>query len=228
MAQMNRFHYYFPLILQKVGFVVFFLLHKIFVRIQVVGRENLVGLKKPVILASNHTGELDVTVTPLILGFFSYLYPIYCVSDPKEKFKSFGWRNYIYGGVFFNVLGGYPIHSGFKDYETSLENFIDLLDANQTVFIFPEGKRSVDGTLNPVRGGLGYLVYETGATVVPITIDTFFNMTWWKYFGMQRKVVITILKPMMTNEFVVTDEPDVEDYREVSRKVMKKIEENLK
>lgn len=224
---MKNFYYLFPIVLQKVGFLVFYTLHKIFVRVKVIGRENLHGLKKPVILASNHTSELDVTASPLILGFFSLLYPIYYVTDPEEKFKTFGWRNYIYGGIFFNLLGGYPIHSGFKDYEISLENFIDLLDKKHTIFIFPEGKRSVDGTLNPVRGGLGYLVYETGATVVPISINTFFNMSWWKYFGMRRKVTITILKPISSSELVVTEEPSVEDYREVSRTVMKRVEENL-
>lgn len=224
---MKKFYYFLPIILQKVGFFVFYTFHKVFVRIEVKGRENLVGLKKPIILASNHTSELDVTASPLILGLFSPFYPIYYITDPKEKFKSFGWRNYLYGGIFFNILGGYPVNSGFKDYEISLENFIDLIDKKNTIYIFPEGKRSVDGGLNPVRGGLGYLVYETGATVVPIVIDTFFDMSWWKYFGMRRRVTINILKPIKAEELIITNEPHLEEYKDVSRKVMKKIEEKM-
>ncbi len=213
--------------MQKVGFVVFYTLHKIFVRIKIEGRENLLGLKKagnPVILALNHTSELDVTASPLILGFISPLYPIYYVTAPKEQFKTFGWRNYIYGGIFFNILGGYPINSGFKDYETSLETFIDLLDQRQTVLIFPEGKRTTDGTLQKARGGLGFLVYETRATVVPVVINTFHDMAWWKYFGFQRKVVIRILKPVLPEEVIKTEEPNVEDYRMASHEIMEKIQ----
>lgn len=215
--------YYIPLFLQKVGYVVFFVLHKIFVKIEVKGRENLIGINKPVIFASNHTSELDVTASPLVLGFFSRFYPLYYVSDAKEKFKSFGWRNYIYGGIFFNCLGGYSIHSGFKDYETSLETFIALLERGESVFIFPEGKRTVDGKLSRARGGLGFMVYETDATVVPVAINTFHEMNWKKYFGMTRKVTITILKPIKSEELIEVDDPVVEDYQKASRKVLDKI-----
>jgi 1-acyl-sn-glycerol-3-phosphate acyltransferase len=220
---MDRFYYYLPIILQKVGFIVFYLLHKFFVQIEILGKENLIGLKKPIIIASNHTSELDVTITPIVLGFFSKHYPIYYVTNPREKYTSFGWRNYIYGGVFFNILGGYPIHSGFKDYETSLENFIDLLDDNQTIFIFPEGKRSVNGELNPPRGGLGFLVHETHATVVPIAINTFYNMNWREYFLRKRKVVIEILKPLTPEDLIRRDDPAVEDYRGISEIVLNEI-----
>jgi 1-acyl-sn-glycerol-3-phosphate acyltransferase len=220
---MERFYYYLPIILQKVEFVVFYILHKTFVQIEIRGRENLVGLKKPVILASNHTSELDVTVTPLVLGFFSHFYPIYFVSGPKERFINFGWRNYIYGGLFFRIFGGYPINPGFKDYETSLENFVDLLGQNQTIFIFPEGKRSVNGGLNPPRGGLGFLVHETHATVVPIAINTFYNMNWREYFFRRRKVVIEILKPLTPGDLIKRDDPVVEDYRGISEIVLNDI-----
>lgn len=223
---MNKPLYYTPIFMQKVGFVVFFVLHKVFVRIKINGREKLLGLKakgRPVILALNHTSELDVTASPLILGFISPLYPIYYVTAPREKFNSFGWRNYIYGGIFFNILGGYSIHSGFKDYQTSLETFIDLLDQRQTVLIFPEGKRSPDGTVQRARGGLGFLVYETNATVVPVAINTFHDMAWWKYFGFQRKVTISILDPILAEELIETENPVVDDYQRASHKVMEKM-----
>ncbi len=222
--------YLIPIVMQKVGFAVFYILHKTFVRIKIEGRDNLAGLKgqgRPVIIAANHTSELDVTASPLVLGFISPLYPLYYITAPKDVFNSFGWRNYIYGGIFFNILGGYPIRSGFKDYETSLETFIDLLDQRQTVFIFPEGKRTQDGKIGNSRGGLGFLVYETGATVVPVAINTFFDMAWWKYFGFQRRVKITILKPVLAEELAVVDDPGVEDYRGATHKVMEKIAEVL-
>src|ERR1035437_6979055 len=172
-----KFRYYSPIILQKIGYAIFFLLYKFFVRIEICGRENLPGLSGPIILASNHASELDPPAMALALPFFSKLFPIYFVANPTEKYKTCGWRSYIYGGCFFNMLGAYPIFSGSKDYATSLTSHVALLRQYRTVCIFPEGKRSPDGNIGTARGGLGYLVHTTGATVVPIAINTFFHIT---------------------------------------------------
>ncbi len=220
---MKNFYYYIPIFLQKVGWLLFGTIYKVFFHIEIRGKENLSLVTKPVILAANHTSELDVTAVELIFPLFSKFYPIYFVSDPKEKFKSFGWRNYIYGGVFFNVLGGYPIHSGHKDYAVSLENHIDLLKKGQTVFIFPEGKRTQDGSLNPARGGLGYMVAATDCMVVPIAINTFHNISWVDFFLRRKKVVITVLKPMTKEEIMPMQAPTVEDCRAGSQKVLDRI-----
>jgi 1-acyl-sn-glycerol-3-phosphate acyltransferase len=217
-------------VLQKIGYSIFFVLYKLFVCIEIRGRENLKNLQGPIILASNHTNELDVTAIPLILPFFSDIFPIYFVSNSKEKFRTFGWRSYIYGGTFFNMLGGYSIYSGNHDYAKSLENHIALLKKGRTLCIFPEGKRTRDNHMNPARGGLGYLVYSTNATVVPIAIDTFFNMSVRDFFTRQRKVIITVLKPMLPLELIPTLQsavPTVDDFRNAGQKVLDKIKETL-
>ena len=224
---MKRFFYYTPIFLQKVGYIVFFIIYKIFLSIEVRGKENFKGLKGPVIIAANHTSELDVTTSAMTLPFFSPLLPMYYVTNPKEKYNTFGWRNYIYGGIFFNWLGGYPIHSGFKDYEISLENHLDILDNNGTVYIFPEGKRSEDGKPGPARGGLGFLVFETGATVVPVAINSFYGLTWKEFLLRKRKVTIEVLKPITLEELFETDEPVVDDYRRASQIVMDRISEKI-
>lgn len=224
---MENYYYYAPIILQKVGFIVFCTLHKIFVRIEVIGKENLKGLDGPVIIASNHTSELDVTITPLLFGFLSSLYPVYFVSSKKGTFNNSGWRNYIYGGFFFKILGGYQKYSGHRDYSYALNDFMYLLNHKQTIFIFPEGKKTLDGNLNPVHGGLGYMVHKTRTTVVPIAIDTFFNMSAKDYFLRRRKVKITILKPIKAEELIRNDNPGVEDYRGISELVMNRIAEVL-
>jgi 1-acyl-sn-glycerol-3-phosphate acyltransferase len=223
---MRRFKYYSPIVLQKIGYFTFYFLYKTFVSIEIKGKENLENLQKPVILAANHTSELDVTAIPLVLPFFSTFYPIYFVTNPDEEYKSFGWRSYLYGGRFFNMLGGYPVFLGQKNYAKSLKNHIELLNQKNTICIFPEGKRTLDNHLNPARGGLGYLVYATGATVVPIAIDTFFNMTLTDFFTRQRKVIITILKPIKAAELLAscgTCEPSVDECRGISQQVLEKI-----
>ncbi|MEI6843651.1 MAG: lysophospholipid acyltransferase family protein [bacterium] len=223
---MRRFFYDKTTVaLQKLGYAVFFLAYKIFVSLEIKGKENIKHLTGPIILAANHTNELDVTSIPLVLPFFSPLYPIFFVMNPIEKFKTFGWRSYIYGTTFLNMLGGYSIYSGYKDYATSLEDHISILKNGGTLCIFPEGKRTRDGNLNPARGGLGFLIHTTGATVVPVVIDTFFNMSVIDFFTRRRKVVITILPPMTKQDIISEniENPSTEDYRGWSQKVMDKI-----
>jgi len=224
---MRKFKYYIPIVTQKIGHFLFFFIHRLFVKLEIKGRENLRNLKGPIILAPNHTGELDVTAIPQVLPFFSSIYPIYFVTYPAEKYKTFGWRGYIYGEFFFNILGGYSFYAGQKNYAAALEDQERELKNGKTVCIFAEGKVTRDGQMNPGRGGLGYLVYTTGATVVPIAIDTFFHMTWWEFLTRQRKVVITVCKPLYKEELVTTNNPEVEDYRACSQKVLDIIKEKL-
>ncbi len=220
---MSKPLYYTVIFMQKLGYIVFYPLHKIFVSIKINGRENLIGLNKPIIIASNHTSELDVTIAPLLFPFFSKFFPIYFVSNSREKWRTFGWRNYIYGGVFFNMLGGYALYSGHHDYAISLEQHIDLLKNGRTVFIFPEGRRTLDGNLGPAHGGLGFLAYTTDATIVPIAINTFYDMSLPKYFSGSKKVVINILKPIHKSELFNTANPSIDDFKNVSQIVLNKI-----
>ena len=226
---MTKFKYYSPLVLQKIGYSVFFLLYKFFVRFEIRGRENLRGLSGPIILAANHTSELDPPAMALTLPFFSKLFPAYFICNPTEKFKTCGWRKYFYGGVFFNMLGAYPIFSGKKNYAISLDSHIKLLRKGKTVCIFPEGKRSRDGRLGTARGGLGYLVYTTGATVVPICLDTFFNVTFRDFFLRRRKVTVTICKPIPANKIISPKikNPCVATFRAGSQTALNRIGEVL-
>jgi 1-acyl-sn-glycerol-3-phosphate acyltransferase len=212
-----------PIVLQKVGYVVFFVLHKVFVRLEVRGREHLEKLDRPIIIAANHTSELDTVAVHLILPFFSKFYPIYYVTNATEKYNTFGWRSYIYGEAFFNMFGGYAVHSGHKNYAYALDSHIRLLRKGHTVLIYPEGKRTLDGQMNPARGGLGYMVHTTGTTVVPVAINTFFNMSPAQYFLRRRKVTLTVLPPMEAKEIIDLPNPSVEDFRLAGQKVLDRI-----
>ena len=224
---MRNFYYYIPIFLQKVGYIVFYTLHKLFVKIEIRGRENLHGVNGPIIIAANHTSELDVTAIHLVLPFFSKFYPLYYVNNPEEKYNTFGWRSYIYGGVFFNMLGGYAVHSGFRDYGISLEDHLHLLEKGRTIMIFPEGKRTPDGIMSRARGGLGYMVHKTDATVIPAAINTFYNMNSLEYFGRRRRVVITILPPMTVSDLITSEHPNVDDFKAAGQIVLDRIKEVL-
>ena len=209
---------------QSVGYFFFLILMKIFVRLEVVGKEKIKKVKGPIILSPNHTSELDVMILPATLPFSSYRQPIYFVTNPDNKFKTnFGWRSLIYGELFFAILGGYPVRSGFKDYSIALDLHKKLLENNETVVIFPEGKRTRDGLLNPAHGGMGYLAHKTSSTVFPIAIDSFFNISLSQFFLFKRKVTITVCDPIPPRDFNFSQNPTVEEYHEAGEKVLGEI-----
>lgn len=224
---MSKFECWVVTILQKIGYCLFFILYKIFVRIEIIGKENLINLEGPVILAPNHTSELDTPAIPLVLPFFSPLFPICFAMVPIKKYKTFGWRSYFYGSGFLTLLGGYSVFSGYKDYAVSLKDHINLLKQGYTLCIFPEGKRTQDGLFNPAHGGLGYLVYVSEATVIPIAINTFFNISWLDFLKKSRKVRIKIGKPIRANELIPTElkNPEADDFRHISQIVLNRSKE---
>lgn len=219
---MNRFFYFIPFVLQNLFFVFFLPIYKFFVRLEIKGIENLKNLKGPIIIAPNHTSELDPTIIPLIFPFLSKSLPIYSVIYPIGRYKTpdWKWRRYIYSKLFFNLLGGYSSYSGSKDYAVSLKDHVTLLKKGRTVCIFPEGKCTIDGNISNAHGGLGFLAFETNATIVPLVIDTFFNLTFLDFIMRRRKVGMTILTPIKKNEIIKTSIPTVDDFRNASQIVM--------
>jgi len=84
----------------------FFYITQDFHSTEINGRENLIGVKGPIIIASNHASEMDVTVLHMIFPIFFRTFSDLLCNNPVEKFITFGWRSYIYGNIFFNMLGG--------------------------------------------------------------------------------------------------------------------------
>lgn len=230
---MERVRYFIVVVLQKVGYCVFFVLLKFFVGLEIKGKENIKDLKGPVIIASNHTGELDVTALVLALPFFSPLSPIYFVMSTSERFKTaphFGWRQKIYSSGFLSLLGGISIRPGFKDYATSLSDHLELLKMGKTICIFPEGKCTNTNESNPARGGLGFLIYTSKATVVPIAINSFFKMTWMEFLLRRRKVRMVIGQPIKASDIIKAEipAPDKDTCREASQFVLDRSREMMR
>lgn len=223
---MNNFYYFTPLFLQKIGRTLFFFIFKFFLRFEILGDKSFLQSRKPIIMASNHTGEFDPVLFSLVLPMFSKFYPLYFVSNPQERYKSFGWRSFFYGGQFFNMLGAYQIFSGKKNYAYSLQNHIKLLRKGRTVCIFPEGKRTIDGSFLPARGGVGYLVFTANCPVLPISIKTFYGLTLKDFLLRKKKLQIYVGKPIMPSELFITDNPKVKDFQNASQKIMDVIKEN--
>ena len=139
---------------------------------------------------------MDPFFVPASLPFFSFFSPIFYTSRENKFYSNSGWRKYFYGGLFFKVWGAYPVHIGLRDYEKSLEHHLNILRAGGSLCIFPEGRTTPDGAIQPAKGGVAYLAYATGATIVPTRIRGVFRFSAKDFFLRRRHLSITYGKPM--------------------------------
>lgn len=209
-----------PLILQAFfwPFTIPFL--KFFIGFEIKGKENLKGLKGPVIFASNHVSEIDPILVRAALPMFSQITPLFYVARKNYLDSIEGPRKYIYGGLFFKAWGAYPTESGKGDYAVSLQNHIKLLNDGCSLCIFPEGKISENGQLGEVHGGTGFLTATTKATVVPVIISGAFDLKLKKFFTRQAKITINIKSPLNYSDLFDSNiSPTPEIYRSATKKV---------
>ncbi len=131
-------------------------------RVRVEGAIDEIPRTGPVIVAANHSSNLDVPVLgsslmPKLGRRLQWL-------GKKELFDwpVVGWiaRN---GGV-------HAIDRGAADVE-AFRIATRILDEGRALFVFPEGTRSHDGTLGKGRDGVAVLALRTGAPIVPVGVS---------------------------------------------------------
>jgi 1-acyl-sn-glycerol-3-phosphate acyltransferase len=82
----------------------------------------------------------------------------YLARDTLYKFSPFGWL--------LRQLNTHPVSRGKGNLGT-LKMTMDLIKNGNKVVIFPEGKRSSTGDLQPGQLGIGMLVQRTGCKILP-------------------------------------------------------------
>jgi long-chain acyl-CoA synthetase len=153
-------------------------LGRVFVRLSVLGIEHLEGLQGPVIFAANHQSHLD---TPAVLmALPSRWRRTVAVAMAKEFFKphfsphGFTARqvatnraNYLLASFFFNA---FPLPQRETGTRETLRYIGELLEHGQSVLIFPEGKRTDRGEINPFRPGVGMIGSRLRVPVIPVRL----------------------------------------------------------
>jgi glycerol-3-phosphate dehydrogenase (NAD(P)+) len=122
-----------------------------------IGREHI-PKDGPVILAANHRSFFD----PFVIGTMTWR-PVYYVAK-QELFTYNRLLSWL-----LNALGAFPVARGAGDQET-IETAKVILGRGDIVLMFPEGTRTRPGALGKPKRGVGRLVLETGAPVIPIAI----------------------------------------------------------
>ena len=220
---MNYFLLYSPLILQTAIWPIVRPLFRSFLRLKIIGTENL-PKKCGVIFAVNHSSELDAVLVPASLPFLSPLMPMFYTSRERNFYQQSGWRQILYGGFLFKLWGSHALHSGTKDYETSLKTHIEILKNGRSVCIFPDGKRLSESEIGTrAHGGVAYLAWRTGASVIPVRIRDAYGITLLDFFLRRRYVSVSFGKPILPSELFGTAVPIVADCKSAAERVMETI-----
>lgn len=179
---------------------------RILTHYKIEGQENLKGLEgQGVIFASNHASFLDGPISAASMprkGFYpSEFFPIRFLA--LRKF--YNWINPFGPLCFFvafyvRINGSIPIYKTGGDLFRALSLAIEAVKNGDKVWIYPEGKRTKDGNLQPGKRGMVFLHQQTGAPLVPVAITGSFRTFWFpKIFGTflrRNKIIVRIGKPI--------------------------------
>ena len=131
---------------------------------EVKGGAHLDGLEGPVLVCANHTSHLDAPIVRAALpqGLRDRA-AIAAAADVWFDGSPLGPPSEL-------AFGAIPF-GRTADVRASLERVGDLVNDGFSVIIFPEGTRSADGQVLPMREGIGLLARGLRVPVVPAHID---------------------------------------------------------
>jgi 1-acyl-sn-glycerol-3-phosphate acyltransferase len=163
----------------------YFLFFKLFNRLEVINEERIPG-KRPLILASNHCSNLD----PPVVG---------SVFRERMRYiaKASLFRPFLFGFA-LRTLGAVPVSREDEAKAAMvLKMFLRFLETGENILIFPEGKRSPDGTIQPLEGGVALLSLKSRCPILPVYVyGTFSALPSGKTFPRAVKIVMNYGSPI--------------------------------
>jgi long-chain acyl-CoA synthetase len=193
---------------------------------RVIGRENLRGLRGPLLVISNHVADVDVGFIQTALpARIRHKLATATGGEALEKLRSPDpervWLRRIYNrvqwtlGVALLNLFPLPRQSGFRK---SFAYAGAAVDRGYSVLVFPEGKHTEDGKLRPFRTGVGLLANNLRVPILPMRIDGLFEIKQaGKKFAAPGKIQVHIGKPV---QFSPESDPE-----EIARAAQKAVED---
>lgn len=129
---------------------------KKYANLQINGRENLKGIKKPTIFICNHLSNSDGLVLDKALKEIDPTF----VAGVKLS-------DNVVTSIGINVIKTTNIKPNAPDKE-GLKKIVNLVKEGESILIFPEGTRSRAGSLIEAKKGILLIAKMTGAPIIPI------------------------------------------------------------
>ncbi len=134
-------------------------------RTRIIGKENITSLKPPWIMMSNHLTLLDdLFIDPLLImpnGFRGYRYLPYHAPEERNFYKN------PFSALFMKYVKSIPLIRGRGIHQEGVNRLIRAVKNGGILHIYPEGTRTRNGEIGDGKDGIGRIVYETGAPVIP-------------------------------------------------------------
>ena len=154
-------------------------LGRVFASVDVRGLEHLTSLQGPAIFAANHQSHLD---TPVILDALPprWRYAV-ATAMAKEFFRAHfhpaqatrseflkNSANYYLAALFFNA---FPLPQREGGTRQTLRHIGELVDRGTSILIYPEGRRTDDGSVGRFQPGVAMIASRLGLPVVPVRLE---------------------------------------------------------
>lgn len=171
---------------------------RIFYRLKVYGKDNIESSGG--IVASNHGSFFDP--------------PILASSMPVEL--HFLAKAYLFKIPFLRIiielLNAHPLKGGAGDIGV-LKTVQKLIVQDKKIVIFPEGSRSKDGRIMPLKKGVASIALRAGSKIYPAFIEGANSIwgrdrKWPKIFG---KIVVVFGKPLSSSHYIMLERKEAQD-----------------
>lgn len=151
-------------LLSRISNLLFFILLKViaklFFRLKIQGRENFPE-QGPYILCPNHTSFLDGPLLAASLNFSSFIRTYYLGYSTYLNHPLLAWAQKPYRLI--------PVDPA-KDLTETLRICHYILNNRKVLCLFPEGVRSLDGTVREFKRGAGIFIKELNVPAIPVYI----------------------------------------------------------
>jgi long-chain acyl-CoA synthetase len=151
---------------------------------RITGRENLRGLRGPVLVVCNHIDDVDVGLVQTALpGRFRHRLATATGGEALEALRNPPAGRSLLGRAYDRVkwilgvsllnLFPLPREAGFRE---SFAFAGESVDRGYSILVFPEGRHTADGKMVPFRAGVGLLAINLAIPIVPMRIAGLFEL----------------------------------------------------
>lgn len=166
-------------------------------RFRILGSGNI-PLEGPVLVLANHQSYLD----PILVGVAS-----------RRKFRFLARKTLFFWPFSWLIssLGATPIDrkgSGIAGVRATLK----ILKQGEGVVLFPEGTRSKDGNLQPLKPGFCAIAKRSSAPILPIGIaGSFLALPYGKICPRLKPVVLQFGEPIELSEMAELNDDELQE-----------------
>ena len=110
------------------------------------------------------------------------------------------------------MLNTHPLKGGIGDLGV-IKTVQRLIQKKQKIIMFPEGTRSTDGNLRPLKKGVANIIIRTGSTVYPAYINGAYEI-WNRTSRLPKligKVIVVYGRPIHASKYALLDKKQAQE-----------------